>query len=260
MSSTREAGSEGTSASAVPSVIDSEMPFPGAAGRGLKIAVIDSGVNASHPHILAPTKGVFLGQDTTEGSTDDKLGHGTAVMAAIQEKAPEAEYYALKLFSDSLRTTTPRLIQAIDWAIQNSTDVVNLSLGTPNLEHRPEFEAVVERAAAAGVVLVAAGLAGDQPVLPGMLAGVVSVGVDWELPRHQYRIGGAGEPCFFASGYPRPLPGRPVNRNLYGISFAAANLAGIVARALEGVSDRSFDAVCQLLTREAHRISSNLTT
>jgi len=249
-----------TPASADPTTDDSQMPFPAATGRGLKIAVIDSGVNASHPHIIAPTKGVLPGSDVGDASTDDKLGHGTAVMAAIQDKAPEAGYYAVKLFSDSLRTTTPRLIQAIDWAIQNGMDIVNLSLGTPNLEHRPQFEALVERAAAARVVLVAAGHAGDQPVLPGMLPGVVSVGVDWDLPRHQYRIGGDGEPCFFASGYPRPLPGRPVNHNLYGISFAAANLTGILARALEGTSDRSFHGVCDLLTAEARRIDLNHTT
>jgi subtilisin family serine protease len=249
-----------TPASAASTIADAQMPFPAASGKGLKIAVIDSGVNASHPHIVAPTKGVLPGSDAGDGSTDDKLGHGTAVMAAIQEKAPGGEYYAVKLFSDSLRTTTPRLIQAIDWAIQNGMGIVNLSLGTPNLEHRPEFEALVERAAAAGVLLVAAGQAGDQPVLPGMLAGVLSVGVDWDVPRHQYRIGGDGEPCFFASGYPRPLPGRPVNRNLYGISFAAANLTGIVARALEGSSNRSFQTVCDLLTAEARRMVSNQTT
>jgi hypothetical protein len=65
---------------------------------------------------------------------------------------------------------------------------------------------------------------------------------------------------FFASGYPRPLPGRPVNRNLYGISFAAANLTGIIARALEGASDRSFSAVCGRLNAAAGQIGSNQTT
>jgi subtilisin family serine protease len=249
-----------TPVSVVPSADDLQIPFPGATGRGLKIAVIDSGVNVSHPHIIAPTRAVFPGSDSGGGSTDDKLGHGTAVMAAIQEKAPAAEYCAVKLFSDSLKTTTPRLIQAIDWAIQNGMDIVNLSLGTPNLDHRPDFESLVEKAAEAKVVLVAPMQAGDQPVLPGMLLGVVSVGVDWDLPRHQYRLGGDGEPLFFASGYPRPLPGRPVNRNLYGISFAAANLTGIIARALEGASDGSFSAVCGRLTAAAGQIGSNQTT
>ncbi|MBV8906178.1 MAG: S8 family serine peptidase [Acidobacteriia bacterium] len=222
------------------------MPFSGT-GKGLKIAVIDSGVNAKHPHIHAVTKGVVFGSGEPEASSEDVLGHGTAVMAAIQEKAPAAEYYALRLFSNSLRTTTARLLEAIDWAISNRMDIVNLSLGTPKLEYREELEELVERAAEAGTLIVAARQAGDQPVLPGMLPGVISVGVDWEIPRHQYYPGDGTGPSFFASGYPRPLPGMPVRRNLHGISFAVANLSGIIARAIEELPDRSFDTVSKLL-------------
>ena len=65
------------------------MPFPGATGKGLKIAIIDSGINASHPHIVARTSGVFLGAERNSSDAwEDGLGHGTAVAAAIQEKAP----------------------------------------------------------------------------------------------------------------------------------------------------------------------------
>ncbi|HLI85763.1 MAG TPA: S8 family serine peptidase [Bryobacteraceae bacterium] len=232
------------------------MPFPAAEGRGLKIAVIDSGVNARHPHIIAATHGVVLETDSGGGSAEDRLGHGTAVMAAIQEKAPAAEYFAVKLFWDSLRTTVPRLIAAVDWAIAHGMDIVNLSLGTPNLEHGRLFEALLERAAARGAILVAPTHSDERPMLPGILPGVVSAGVDWNLPRHAYRTGGEGQPRFFASGYPRPLAGRPPGGNLYGISFAAANLTGIVARALEGTQDRRFDTVHGLLAQEAHRIAA----
>jgi len=83
-------------------------------GYGLKIAVIDTGVNASHPHICAPTHGIVFDQEDPESSCEDVLGHGTAVTAAIQEKAPEADYYILKLFGSSLRTTGSRLLQAIE--------------------------------------------------------------------------------------------------------------------------------------------------
>ncbi|MBV8729545.1 MAG: S8 family serine peptidase [Acidobacteriia bacterium] len=222
------------------------MPFFGT-GEGLKIAVIDSGVNAKHPHIHAVTEGVVFGSGEPGDSSEDVLGHGTAVMAAIQEKAPAAEYYALRLFSNSLRTTTTRLIEAIDWAISNRMDIVNLSLGTPKLEYRKELEALVERAEVAGTLIVAARQAGEQPVLPGILPGVISAGVDWEIPRHHYYPGDGTGPSFFASGYPRPLPGMPVRRNLHGISFAVANLSGIIARAVEGLSERSFESVSRLL-------------
>src|SRR6185436_2239327 len=71
-------------------------------GYGLKIAVIDTGINAGHPHICAPTHAVVFDPDETEFSSEDNLGHGTAVTAAIQEKAPLADYYILKLFGNSL--------------------------------------------------------------------------------------------------------------------------------------------------------------
>jgi len=226
-------------------------------GRGLKIAVIDTGLNARHPHICAPTHLVAFDSQQTEHSWVDILGHGTAVTAAIQEKAPHADYYILKLFGDSLRTTAGRLIQAMEWTIEHRMDVVNLSLGSTNLEHRPILESLVARATAAGVVLVAARYSGQTPVLPGMLDGVISVDVDWTLPRDRYRVlDVSSSPCFFASGYPRPLPGVPVSRNLSGISFAVANMTGFVARACEDLEQRSLDKVLQALTAALQNDSS----
>src|SRR5262245_18979130 len=151
----------------------------------LKIAVIDTGVNANHPHICAPTRGVVFDSNDDEPSIEDVLGHGTAVTAAIQEKAPLADYYILKLFGNSLRTAGSRLLRAIEWAIEHRMDVVNLSLGTSNFAYRSALESLVARANAAGVLLVAARYSESTPVLPGMLAGVISVDVDWNLPRDQ---------------------------------------------------------------------------
>ena len=235
-----------------------QMPFAHAAGRGLKIAVIDSGVNLRHPHIMAPTRGVSFGFTGTDGDlTDDKLGHGTAVTAAIQEKAPGAEYYALKVFSDSLRTTTPRVIEAIEWSIEQGMDLVNLSLGTANLEYREQMQALVTRATAAGLVLIAARTARQDVVLPGILEGVIGVDLDWSLSRDRYRIEeGGGYTRFLAPGFPRPLPGRPPHRNVYGISFAVANMTGFVARACEGRSGRSPEVIRQILATEAERLES----
>src|SRR5262249_52426402 len=93
----------------------------------LKIAVIDTGINAGHPHICAPTHGVAFDPEDSDSSCEDVLGHGTAVTAAIQEKAPDADYYILKLFGKSLRSSGDRLIRAIEWTIDHRMDVVNLS-------------------------------------------------------------------------------------------------------------------------------------
>jgi subtilisin family serine protease len=227
-------------------------PMTAATGRGLRIAVIDSGVNVRHPHISATTHGVVFGSESDDSSSDDPIGHGTAVMAAIQEKAPAAEYFALKLFGASLRTTTGRLIEAIEWTIENRMDVVNLSLGTSNFDYRDKLQSLVERAAAAAILLVSARSAGPNPVLPGVLQGVIAVDVDWDLTRDRYRVSDAdGSPYFLASAYPRPLPGVPPSRNLNGISFAVANMTGFVAQACEARQSRSFREICEALAGQA---------
>ncbi len=238
-----------------------QMPFPNATGRGLKIAIIDSGINANHQHIFARTSGVVM-PGVPESDIDengqawhDELGHGTAVAAAIQEKAPGADYYAVKLFSDSLRTTSSRLMRAIGWAIDHRMNLVNLSLGTHNLIYQPDFEVLIKQAAASGTVLICAHSEAGRPVLPGLLKGVLPVDVDWQLPRHGYRLTQVdGVTRYSASGFPRPLPGVSPARNLSGISFAVANMTGLVARACEQISSLSLHHIEEALAAEALRI------
>ena len=86
----------------------------------------------------------------------DVIGHGTAVMAAIQEKAPDAEYVAVRVFYSSLRTTVDLLLRAIEWSMANRIDVINLSLGTTNPAHRERFVPVIARALEKGGILVSA--------------------------------------------------------------------------------------------------------
>ena len=212
------------------------LPFPGASGRGVRVAVIDSGVNPRHPHISGVAGGasVFGPEQIEEGSFIDTLGHGTAVMAAIQEKAPEAEYLAIKLFQRSLRAGSSALIAAIEWALAQSVHVINLSLGTVNFEYQSHLRALVESAASRGTMFVSARETDGRACLPGSLPGVIAVRVDSDCPRARYRIKDEDSgPVYYASGYPRPLPGLPRERNLNGISFAVANMAGFVIRARE---------------------------
>ena len=206
-------------------------PFAGSTGKGVRVAVIDSGVNADHPHIMSVAGGVSVGlSDQFDGADyTDHVGHGTAVMAAIQEKAPEAEYFAVKLFNASLKTRTEYVLTAIEWALSQGVDVINLSLGTRRMEFLPAFEAMAKKAASRNTILVAAREAHGSECLPGCLSSVLGVGLDWDCPRNTYRI--TGESKLFASGYPRTLPGKPKEHNLNGISFAVANMTGFVVRA-----------------------------
>ncbi len=203
----------------------------------MRVAVIDSGVHASHPHIGRVAGGVTIGEQSIENSFTDLLGHGTAVMAAIQEKAPEADYFAVRIFRSELTTNADVLVRAIEWCIEQQMDVINLSLGTANAAHAHRFLPLIPYAG----ILVSAREMDGVPAFPGSLPGAIGVGVDWDLPRESYVCRNGTE--FFASGYPRPVPGVPKERNLSGISFAVANMTGFVIRALERTKSRSWDAV-----------------
>jgi hypothetical protein len=208
-------------------------------GRGVSIAVIDSGVHAEHPHIGTIAGGVAF---TTDGEMHDdfvdRLGHGTAVTAAIQEKARDADVHIVKVFDDALATSVPTLVKAIDWASARGVHLVNLSLGTPNSHRAEVLGPAVERAVERGTLIVSAHEHDGSRWLPGSLPGVVGVVLDPECPRDRIRVRGVadGSPddgVVGASGYPRPIPGVPEDRNLKGISFAVANVTGMLACAMQ---------------------------
>jgi len=201
----------------------------------MRIAVIDSGVHAAHPHVNGVAGGVSIMPDgREEPDYTDRLGHGTAVTAAIREKAPEAEIFAVKIFHDSLATRIECLIASIDWSVRNEVDLINLSLGTSKPEHANVLQAAVNRATQKGAVIIAAHEDAGVRWLPGSLPGVLPVALDSDCPRDEYRTEtlADGRTLFRASGLPRPIPGVPPQQNLRGISFAVANVTGLLAREL----------------------------
>jgi subtilisin family serine protease len=267
-------------------VPESAMTWPAGVmtGRGVRVAIIDSGVFAAHPHVGGVAGGVAIEEDGQEAADYvDRLGHGTAVTAAIKEKAPDAALYAVRVFDHTLVTSLPRLLRAIDWAVRADMHVVNLSLGTRRPEHAPALADAVEQAARRGVVIVSAEQDEDGVRwLPGSLPGpgVIGVRVDWACARDEYRVdlpdtaetgaeigaetrAGTGAaavaagPIFRASGYPRPIPGVPPARNLNGISFAVANMTAFVARAIEASPGASSEQLTRLLAeRPVHIVGS----
>lgn len=210
-------------------------------GRKIRIAVIDSGVHATHPHVGGVSGGFSIRADgSMSDDYVDRLGHGTAVTAAIREKAPDAEIFVIKVFWDSLTTDVATLVRAIDHAAAHGAMVINLSLGTATPRHRDDLAAAVARAGARAALVVAAVEDNGVRWLPGSLDDVVGVRLDWSCPREAYRVAREnGRAVIVASGYPRDIPDVPRERNVKGISFAVANACGFVARALEAGAERS---------------------
>jgi hypothetical protein len=209
-----------------------DPPFAGRTGAGVIVAVIDSGVHPSHPHVGAVQDSVCL--DPPDGDVVDRLGHGTAVAAAIRDIAPGTTLVVGKIFDRSLTTNAAVLARGIDWAVERRARVINLSLGTANPAHVETLGESVARAATAGAIVVSARESSGVVWVPGSIAGVASVVSDATLERDELEIDERG---FAAAPYPRPIPGVPRERNLSGVSFAVANVSGFLARLLEGRED-----------------------
>ena len=155
-----------------------------AQGRGVTVAVVDSGVDVRNPH-LAGDK-VLPGKSFISGAaTEDLLGHGTAVASIIagrlrQDKAsaqigaaPQARILPVRVFAydksfeDSIPADqlfapdTARIAAGIRWAADNRADVINVSMSTPPTDPAlPVLKAAVAHAVDKGVVVVAS--TGDQ--------------------------------------------------------------------------------------------------
>lgn len=219
--------------------------FAGRTGRGVRVAVVDSGVTAGHPHVGVVSESVCIGAEAattpttpTTAATDalDRLGHGTAVAAAIKEKAPAIELVSVKVFGRALTTSADVLARAITRSADMNARLINLSLGTANTERAETLRAAVDYATSRGAIVISARESDGVTFLPGLLPGVAGVLADWECAREELlaELDEAGGAMFHASAYPRPIPGVPRERNLSGVSFAVANVTGFLARLLEG--------------------------
>ena len=136
--------------------------------RPVRVAVVDSGVNPSHPHIGRVAGGLTVVPGAANGGDFlDRVGHGTAVTAAIQERAPGADLFIVKVFDRALSASIDTLVAGIDAAWRHGADLINLSLGTPNRAHAAALRAAADRAAAAGALI--GYLIGSVPV--GLLVG-----------------------------------------------------------------------------------------
>ena len=232
----------------------SPVTAPGVA-QPFVVGVIDSGIHANHPHIGAVATGAGLdAEGNIQDDTVDRLGHGTAVAAAIQDLAAAAHVCPLKVFDRTLDTSVEALVAAIDWAAYHKLPLVNLSLGTIDRSRADALVDAVRRARAVGSVVVAAGSDRGIDWLPGTLDldGVIRVELDWACPRGSHTAkGSSAAPLFRTCGYPRPIPGVDPERNLKGLSFAVANVTGIAARAMIETGLRDHGAVMAELRRRA---------
>ena len=221
---------------------------------GIRVALIDSGINASHSHVgfVAGGIGFSLAEDGTiqqEEDFSDRIGHGTALAGILRAKVPPVALYAVKVFNDRLQVSFAVLEAALRWSIEQRMHIINLSLGTANASYRDRCLAIIAEAHAAGTVLVAASPAGQTNVLPAVLPGVIGVTNDMRCGWADYTYVPEDPIPFHAHPCPRPLPGPAQTRNFQGPSFASAHVSALLALLRAKHPGLSFDETRALLVQ-----------
>ena len=225
-------------------------------GSEIRVAVLDSGVNAHHSHVQSIAGGIhFMCRE--DGSIDcdddirDLLGHGTAIAGVIRAKAPETDLHAVRVFDRELRTHATVVAAAIHWAIEHEMRVVNISLGTEQDMHRNALERACSKAAEHGLILVAAADPNEEVWFPADFDAVIAVAGDDRCAWDEHMCCPDDPIPFRAHPSPRPLPGRPQRFNLRGHSFAAAHITGRVASFLSTHPGATHDEVIDFLIAKA---------
>ncbi|SDZ55460.1 minor extracellular protease Epr [Evansella caseinilytica] len=131
----------------------------GFTGKGVKVAVIDSGIDTTHPDLNV----VGCYSATNAPTCEDSDGHGTHVAGIIGAKnnnrgtvgvAPDVDIYAARVSNLNDEIWTVDVIAAIDWAISQKVDIINMSLGSEYSS--PTLRQAVDRAFDEEILIVAA--------------------------------------------------------------------------------------------------------
>jgi subtilisin len=225
--------------------ITKEWAWGGATGAGVKVAVIDSGIQADHPAVGGVSGAVVLEYDpdspradengivATDGPHDDLYGHGTACAAIIRKVAPDCELYSLRVLGARLTGKGIVFAAALDWAIENGMHVVNLSLSTSKKDHFAIFHEIVDDAYFHNVMLVSAINNVPSPSYPSQYAGVFSVAAHDGKDPFSFDYNPSPPVEFGAPGIDLEVAWQEGSFiEATGNSFAAPHIAGLVARIL----------------------------
>jgi subtilisin family serine protease len=221
-----------------PGPADADWAWGGATGRGVRVCVVDSGIEGDHPDV-GPVQGSYAVTGPAGGelgvvpvAAGDACGHGTACAGVIRALAPECELYSVRVLGERYSSTGDMFIAGLRWAVAQKFDVVNLSLSTTRQKFAEALHAVADEAYFAGTILVAA--AHNTPVesFPWRFASVVSVGSHAARDPGLVLYNPTPPVEFFAYGTDVDVawPGGQRSR-ITGNSFAAPHVAGYCALA-----------------------------
>ena len=165
-----------------PARVDREWAWGGSTGKGVRVCILDSGIEAGHP-VIGEVQGqwsVRIGPDdepvVSEDEEGDACGHGTACAGIVRSLAPDVELYSVRVLGAGYTGSGPVLLGGLRWAVEQGFDVINMSLSTTKKQFASVLHELADSAYFRRTVLVAS--AHNMPVqsYPWRFSSVVSVG------------------------------------------------------------------------------------
>jgi subtilisin family serine protease len=223
-------------ANPLPERVDAEWAFGGSSGKGIKVCILDSGVEEGHPLVGDVSGAVVISLDeegrpvADEDTEGDLCGHGTACAGIVRSIAPGVEIYSVRVLGAGFKGSGKILLAGLRWAIEQGYDVINMSLSTTKRELGDHLHELADTAYFRRTVLVAA--AHNMPVdsFPWRFSSVISVGSHEEDDSLVYYANPDPPVEFFARGVDVDvawLGGTTIRAS--GNSFATPCISGIAS-------------------------------
>ena len=243
-------------------------------GKGVRIAVVDSGIDVSHPFLSEAN--IVGGASFHPGAGGgvrqgpfiprDAYGHGTACAGIIFSIAPEASIYSVSVLDAQLKSSTECVKEAVTWCARNDIKVINLSLGTTNEMHQRSYSILAHAAYYRDLILVSANVNSPERSYPARLSSVIGVRATARKNTELVEMGYArnNEIEFLAPGIQVRVPWLD-GGFMYqtGNSFAAPHVTGIVCRIVEafpGCSPFEVKAILKQYSESAEAVSKVVST
>jgi subtilisin len=217
--------------------IDREWAWGGATGAGVRVAIIDSGVEGSHPAVggrLVESVTVEIVDEEAQVVPDepvDLFGHATACAGIIVGLAPEVEIVSVRVLGADLRGKGVAFLAGLEWAVERGVQAMNLSLSSKSERLFPFFHETVDQAYFRNVALVSA--VNNVPGLsyPSTFSSVFSVAAHATPDPETFFYNPAPPVEWGAWGVDVPVAWKDGGSTVAtGNSFAAPHMAGLVAR------------------------------
>jgi subtilisin family serine protease len=219
-----------------PEQVTRDWAWGDATGSGIRVCILDSGVQPDHPMVgeIEGAVAVSRGEgDETVVSEDDEgdlCGHGTACAGIVRSLAPDCRVFSVRVLGAGYTGSGAVLLAGLRWAVEQGFDVINMSLSTTKRQFAALLHELADSAYFRRTVLVAS--AHNMPVesYPWRFSSVISVG-SHEVPDPFAFFYNPAPPVeFFARGVGVEIPwlgGGKIRST--GNSFATPHMTGICA-------------------------------